>query len=91
MGAVLCHGVLAWSCPRCRLMFFDGPKRQQLLASVGAQAATPLGPWLVRAPERLRVATARVKPSTHQLRDAFGVILLATLVVGVMWFELRPA
>lgn len=89
MGPVLVHGVLAWSCARCRFLFFDAPKHRALIAP--HQPAPPRAPRLLRAPSMLRVAAKRARDTSGHVKDAFAVTLLAALVVLALLFEIRPS
>lgn len=88
MGPVLCHGIAAWSCARCRWLFFEGARRRQL-ASPEAASPVPAGRD-VKSPTLVSVIVDRAREAPSVVREALGVIVLATLVIGAMFLELRP-
>lgn len=88
MGAVLCHGIAAWSCGRCRWLFFEGARRHQL-GSPDAAPPVPAGRQVLE-PSLLSVIADRAREAPSVVREALGVIVLATLVIGAMFLELRP-
>ena len=87
MGPVLCHAVLAWSCARCRFLFFEGPQHRAL-TSPGAEV--PVAPRTLRAPSLLAVVAERARHTPSHVKDALGVLVLAALVVAAMVLEIRP-
>lgn len=88
MAPVLCHGIAAWSCARCRWLFFEGTRRRQLL-SPDAAPPVPQGRD-VQVPTLLSVIVDQAREAPSVVREALGVIVLATLVIGAMFLELRP-
>lgn len=88
MGPVLCHGVLSWSCARCRWLFFDGPHRRALLKPTDA---TPLPARTLAAPTLLQVVADNARAVTPgQLKDTMGIVVLAALVLVALLFEIKP-
>lgn len=88
MGPVLCHGIAAWSCGRCRWLFFEGARRRQLLSP--DQPAPVAVARDVKEPTLLSVVVDRAREAPSVAREALGVIVLATLVISAMFLELRP-
>jgi hypothetical protein len=88
MGAVLCHGVLSWSCGRCRWLFFDGPKHR---AFTQPRVPAPLPKRTLAMPALVQVVAenARNAAPAH-VRDALGVLVLAAIIVIAFLFEIRP-
>jgi hypothetical protein len=87
MSPVLCHGVASHSCPRCRLLFFEGPRRPQL---VDPQAPSPVPQRTLAKPTLLSIIAEGAKEAPAMIRDALGVIVLAAVVIIVMFFDMRP-
>jgi Zn-finger nucleic acid-binding protein len=91
MGAVQCHGVLAWSCARCRFLFFDGPKHRALTTPHALPSPRLISSRTLHAPSLLRVVANRAQQAPSHVRDALGIMVLAALVVVAMILEVRPS
>ena len=87
MAPVLCHGVTSHACPRCRLLFFEGPRRQQL---VEPTAPAVLPERAIAQPTLLSVVKDGAREAPALLKDALGVLVLAAVVILVMFLEVRP-
>lgn len=90
MAPVLCHGILAWSCARCRSLFFDGAKHAALTRP-GRSAPTPLPERALQAPSRVHVIVEHARHASGVVRDALGVMVLAALVLVALLLEVRPS
>jgi Zn-finger nucleic acid-binding protein len=85
MAPVLCHGVAAWSCPRCRWLFLEGPRSRQLIEPT---ALPTLGVRELPRASMLQVSNKRAravrKRSSTMLLDVLGILALAALVAVFM-------
>lgn len=86
MAPVLVHGVAAWSCPRCRWLFLEGPRNKQLMEPSSLPPSPVIRP-LTRASllqvfsEQARAVTRKASP---KLVDALAILVLAALIVAVV-------
>jgi hypothetical protein len=87
MTPVLCHGVASHSCPRCRLLFFAGPRRRQL---TDPQAPPPVMVKALARPTLLSLIVGGAREAPALMREALGVLVLAAVVLAALFFELRP-
>jgi len=92
MAPVLCHGVAAWSCPACRWLFIEGPRKDELMHP-GAPAPAPPPSAASKRPlaqaSLVCVATERAREAARGRRifDVLGVIVLAALIIAVVAIE----
>ncbi len=73
LSPVLCHGVAAWSCARCRWLFFDGLKHKELTEPAAPVAAPPRA----LADASLVAVTAGTPRRGVRPGDVVGLVVLA--------------
>jgi hypothetical protein len=84
LGPVLCHGVAAWSCARCRWLFFEGLRRRQL---DDPRAPVAVGARELPRASLVQVLTDGARQAPGALRDAMGLVLLAAIVLAAIMLE----
>jgi hypothetical protein len=88
MSPVLCHGVAAWSCARCRWLFFEGKKRRELADGVGPSTLPAELPKRALAkPALLQVTSEGARHAPVMAREVLGVVVLVALLVTAVAIE----
>jgi Zn-finger nucleic acid-binding protein len=87
MSPVLCGSVAAFSCARCRTLFFDGPRRTQLDDTKRAVVAVPARD--IAKPSLVAVVSENApRVGASALKLSFAAIVVAA-IVRVVWMLTR--